>query len=96
MWMAMRLGRKHPAINLTGLFPNRQEVDSFGESRQDWGVLVQDQGVSPPVLHLIWDETEWERVKRDGTSFLRGRSKRPDEDEEIEEFLALKPTIGNP
>lgn len=91
-WTSLRMGMKHPAINLTGLFP----INQLPDGRQDFGVLVQDQGVTPPVMHLIWDEKEWESVKRQGTAYLRSRIRRPDEDIEIAEFLSMQPFIGKP
>jgi hypothetical protein len=91
-WSSMRMGMKHPAINLTGLFPGRELPDG----RQDFGVLLQDQGVAPPVTHLIWDENEWKRVQREGTAYLRTRVRRPDEDEEIRDFMSMQPIIGQP
>jgi hypothetical protein len=91
-WTAMRMGMKHPALNLTGLFPIREQPGG----RQDFGVLIEDQGASPSVMHLIWDEKEWERVKRDGAAYLRSRTRRPDEDKEIVEFTSMRPFIGNP
>jgi len=91
-WTAMRMGMRHPAINLTGLFPIHQLPDG----RQDFGVLLEDQGVAPSVMHLIWDEKEWQRVQREGTKYLRARTRRPEEDKEIAEFLAMQPFIGNP
>jgi hypothetical protein len=91
-WIAMRMGMKHPAINLTGMFP----INQLPDGRQDFGVLVEDQGVTPPVMHLIWNDKEWERVQKDGTKYLRSRTKRPDEDKEIAEFLSMQPFIGNP
>ena len=47
-------------------------------------------------MHLIWSEKEWERVQKDGTKYLRSRTKRPDEDKEIAEFLSMQPFIVNP
>jgi hypothetical protein len=91
-WTAMRIGMKHPAINLTGLFP----IHLLPDGRQDFGVLLEDQSVTRSVMHLIWDEKEWERVKRDGTAYLRTRMRRPDEDKDIREFLSTQPFIGNP
>ena len=91
-WTAMRMGMKHPAINLTGLFP----IHEMQDGGQDFGVLLEDQGVTPSVMHLIWDEDEWERVKRHGTAYLRSRTRRPDEDQETREFLSMQPFIGNP
>jgi hypothetical protein len=91
-WTAMRMGMKHPAINLTGLFP----INQLPNGRQDFGVLLEDQGVSPSVMHLIWDEQEWERVKREGVSYLRSRARRVNEDQEIRDFLSMQPFIGNP
>ena len=88
----MRIGVKHPQINLTGLFTIRVEPDG----RQDFGILIEDQGVRPSVMHLIWDERDWERVKNDGVSFLRSRTRRPDEDAEIADLLLRQPFIGNP
>jgi hypothetical protein len=83
---------RHPALNLTGLFPIREQPDGS----QDFGVLIEDQGVSPSVMHLIWDEKEWERVKKDGAKFLRSRTRRENEDVEIAEFVSMQPFIGNP
>jgi len=89
---AMRMGMMHPAINLTGYFP----IHQLSGGDQDFGILLEDQGVTPPVMHLIWDESEWERVQKDGIKFLRSRTRRTDEDSEIAEFLAMQPFIGNP
>ena len=91
-WVSMRMGMKHPQINLTGLFPIRIEPDG----RQDFGILIEDQGVRPPVMHLIWDEKDWEHVKKDGVTFLRSRTRRPNEDAEIADFVSRQPILGNP
>jgi len=58
-WSAFRLGMKRPELTVLSV----GEFDLVG-NKSEWGIVIRDLRTGRE--HLIVDEREWERIKKNG------------------------------